>query len=243
MQPIGTQVDPRPGSAEEAPERLARLPRGLYVLTPETDDDEWLVAAVTAAVRGGASAVQYRSKELGAAERLRQARTLREACRRLNVTFIVNDSPELARDLKADGVHLGRDDADPAAVRTFLGAETIIGLSCYDSFERALETRDTADYCAFGSVFPSQVKPTAVKAPLGLFGEARKAGLHAVAIGGIDAGNAGRVAAAGADAVAVITSVFGEPGLPCDSGTIEANARSISEAFEAGSGQPVSNAT
>lgn len=94
-----------------------RLPRGLYVLTPETDDDDWLVAAVTAAIRGGASAVQYRSKQLGAAERLRQARTLRGACRRLKATFIVNDSPELARDLEADGVHLGRDDADPAAVR------------------------------------------------------------------------------------------------------------------------------
>ncbi len=218
-----------------------RLPGSLYVLTPEADDDEWLVAAVTAAIRGGASAVQYRNKKLGAAERLRQTRTLRDACRRLNVMFIVNDSPELARDLEADGIHLGRDDADPAAVRAFLGAKAIIGVSCYDSLERAFATRDTADYCAFGSVFPSTVKPEAVRAPLALFSRAREAGLHAVAIGGIDAGNVGRVAAAGADAVAVITSVFGEPGSPCDAITIEANARRISEAFEAGVRSPASS--
>lgn len=216
------------------------LPRGLYVLTPETSDDDWLVAAVTAAIRGGASAVQYRNKELGAAERRRQARTLRDACRRLKVTFIVNDSPELARDLEADGVHLGRDDAAPAVVRAFLGAETIIGVSCYDSFQRALETRDMANYCAFGSVFPSTVKPQAIRAPLALFDRAREAGLHAIAIGGINAGNVGRVAAAGAAAVAVITSVFGDPGSPRDETTIETNARRISEAFEAGVDQPAS---
>ncbi len=233
MQPIGTQVDPRPGSAEEAPERLARLPRGLYVLTPETDDDEWLVAAVTAAIRGGARAVQYRSKKRGTVERLRQGRRLRDACRRMNARFLVNDSPEIARELQADGVHLGRDDADPAVARGMLGSEAIIGVSCYDSFERALATRDLADYCAFGSVFPSAVKPEAVRAPLALFGRARQAGLHAVAIGGIDAGNAGQVAAAGAEAIAVITAVFGDPGSPVDEATIEANARRVAAAFDA----------
>lgn len=230
------------GSPEALLRRVQRLPRGLYVLTPETDDDEWLVAAVTAAIRGGASAVQYRNKTLGAMERLRQGRSLRDACHRLNVTFLVNDSPELARDLEADGVHLGRDDAALATARTMLAADAIIGVSCYDSFERALETRDTADYCAFGSVFPSAVKPDAVRAPLALFERAREAELHAVAIGGIDADNAGRVAIAGAKAVAVITAVFGEPGSLADEETIEANARRISEGFEGGVRRSASSA-
>lgn len=234
MHPTRTQIVPRRGSAEEPVERLARLPRGLYVLTPETDDDEWLAAAVTAAIRGGASAVQYRSKKLGAAERLRQGRRLRDACRSMNALFLVNDSPEIARELQADGVHLGRDDADPALARSLLGAGAVIGVSCYDSFERARATRDVADYCAFGSVFASAVKPEAVRAPLALFGRAREAGLHAVGIGGIDAENVGRLAAAGADAAAVITSVFGDSVSPADEATIEANARRVAAAFEAG---------
>lgn len=84
------------------------------------------------------------------------------------------------------------------------------------------------------------MKPQALRAPLALFGRAHEAGLHAIAIGGIDAGNAGRVAAVGAEAVAVISSVFGEPGSPPDETTIETNARRISEAFEAGVKQPAS---
>lgn len=214
---------------------FARLPRGLYVLTPETPDDEWLVKATAAAIRGGASTVQYRSKRLGAAERLRQGRRLRETCRALGATFLVNDSPELARELDADGVHLGRDDAELAQARAVLGPGAIIGVSCYDSFERAMETRALADYCAFGSVFSSRVKPAAVRASLSLFAQARKAALHAVAIGGIDEGNAGRVAAAGAAAVAVITAVFGESDeMRRGEEQIENVARRLSRAFEDG---------
>lgn len=211
-----------------------RLPTGLYVLTPETDDDDWLVAAVMAAIRGGASTVQYRNKSLGPERRRRQARRLRDACVEAGATFLVNDSIELAAELQADGVHLGRDDAELALARKTLGAGAIVGVSCYDALERALETRDMADYCAFGSVFPSTVKPDAVRAPLTLFSKARAAGLHAVAIGGIDADNVGRIAAAGAAAVAVITAVFGDTSSPADPEDIEARARALSTAFESG---------
>lgn len=210
-----------------------RLPTGLYVLTPDTADDEWLAAAVAAAVRGGASSVQYRSKTLSAAARLRQAQRVGAVCRELGALFIVNDSVELARASGADGVHLGRDDEDLRAARSALGPDAIVGVSCYDSWERAFATHDVANYCAFGSVFLSRVKPGAVRAPLALFGEARKAGLHAVAIGGIGADNAGSVAAAGAAAVAVITAVFGEAGECADEKAIETNAWRIAEAFEA----------
>lgn len=213
-----------------------RLPTGLYALTPDTADDDWLAEAVAAAVRGGASTVQYRSKSLDAAARARQAGRLARACRDQGALFIVNDSVELAQAVGADGVHVGRDDGDPVAVRKALGPRAILGVSCYDSWERACAIRDVADYCAFGSVFVSTVKPGAVRAPLALFARARDAGMHSVAIGGIDAGNAGRVAAAGAAAVAVITAVFGgaESGAGVgrlDSAKIEANARRIAAAF------------
>ncbi len=211
-----------------------RRPRGLYVLMPQFDDGR-LEDAVRAAIRGGATTVQYRNKTLDAAQRLRQAIRLRAACHEAGATFIVNDSLDLALEAGADGIHLGRDDVDPREARAALGTQAIIGVSCYDSIERALAMRELADYCAFGSVFPSRVKPTAVRAPLALFGKAREAGLHAVAIGGIDAENAGDVARAGAEAVAVITAVFGEAGAgERYTSEIEDNARRIAEAFEAG---------
>ncbi len=216
-----------------------RLPTGLYVLTPDTDDDEWLAAAVAAAIRGGASSVQYRNKLLDEAGRLRQARRIAKLCRETGTIFIVNDSVEIAVAAGADGVHIGRDDGDLSAARAALGPQAVIGVSCYDSFERAWETREIADYCAFGSVFVSAVKPGAVRAPLALFGKAREAGLHAVAIGGIDAGNARRVFEAGAVAVAVITAVFGKSKRMGDSARadsacaesrlIETNARRVAE--------------
>lgn len=233
-QTIGEQLVTLRRSVEGLLHRHSRLPRGLYVLTPELEDDR-LEDSVRAAIRGGATTVQYRNKTLDAARRLQQAIRLRAACHEAGATFIVNDSLDLARESEADGIHLGRDDADPESARAILGSQALIGVSCYDSLERALETREIADYCAFGSVFVSRVKPAAVRAPLELFRQAREAGLHAVAIGGIDAENAGEVARAGAAAVAVITSVFGDAdGEGVDTGATEENARRIARAVEAG---------
>ncbi len=213
-----------------------RLPTGLYALTPDTGDDDWLVEAVAAAIRGGASAVQYRSKIADAAQRLRQARRVARACRAAGALFIVNDSVELARAADADGLHIGREDGDPARIRAALGPDRVLGISCYDAFERARAVRGIADYVAFGSVFLSAVKPGAVRAPLALFGQARAAGMHAVAIGGIDAGNAFEVAQAGTQAIAVITAVFGAASSvgQADAARIEADARRTLDAFEAG---------
>lgn len=207
-----------------------RLPTGLYVLTPDTGDDERLVGAVAAAIRGGATSVQYRNKSLDDTGRLRQARRLAQLCRETGALFIVNDSVEIARAVDADGVHIGRDDGDLSEARSALGPEAVVGVSCYDSLQRACETREVADYCAFGSVFVSSVKPGAVRAPLQLFTKARELGLHAVAIGGIDAENVHEVAAAGATGVAVITAVFSEGS---DATTIESNARCIAGRFAA----------
>jgi len=78
----------------------------------------------------------------------------------------------------------------PAVIRAALGPEPVLGVSCYDSFERALAVRGVADSTAFGSVFVSSVRRGAVRAPLALFERVREAGMHAVVIGGIDEGNA-----------------------------------------------------
>jgi thiamine-phosphate pyrophosphorylase len=124
------------------------------------------------------------------------------------VPFIVNDDIDLALTCGADGVHLGSEDGDLAAARKRLG-DKVLGVSCYDSLDAArAAVAAGADYIAFGSVFASPTKPSAVRAPLSLFAEARSLGVPMVAIGGITLENAPQLLAAGADAVAVISDLF-----------------------------------
>jgi thiamine-phosphate pyrophosphorylase len=185
--------------------------RGLYAITPETSDDERLVALVQAALAGGAALVQYRNKNSPPAERRRQAQKLAALCRARGVPLIVNDDPCLALEAGAEGAHLGRDDGDPARARALLRGK-LLGVSCYDSLEAARAALAAgADYVAFGSVFASPTKPAAVRAPLALFAAARALGVPLAAIGGITLENAPGVLAAGADLLAVITDLFEAP--------------------------------
>jgi thiamine-phosphate pyrophosphorylase len=190
---------------------MKRRITGLYAITPVTEDADRLCSDVQAALEGGAQAIQYRFKNLAFETAVRIGQSLRALTHARDRILIINDSVEVMLAVQADGVHLGREDADPGQVRARIGANRLIGVSCYNEFDRALAARTHADYVAFGSVFASTVKPDAVRAPLDLFGRARAQGLNTVAIGGIDATNAAQVIAAGADAVAVITAVFGRP--------------------------------
>ncbi len=184
---------------------------GLYAVTPDLDDTQRLLGMVEAAIAGGAAAIQYRHKTADLALKRAQVKILLTVTRKTGVPLIVNDDLALALDLGADGVHLGRDDGELAVARAKLGSERILGVSCYDESARADAARAAgADYLAFGSVYPSGVKPGAVRAPLSLFAQARAASdLPLVAIGGITAENAPAVIDAGANAVAVISAVFG----------------------------------
>lgn len=186
------------------------LPRGLYAITPDDPDTERLAARVAAALAGGAAIVQYRNKRASAALARTQAARLATLCRAAGVPLIVNDDVRLALDVDAAGAHLGADDGDLAAARALLGPARLLGASCYDRPALATAARAAgADHVAFGSVFASATKPAAVRAPLALFGDAAaRAGLPAVAIGGITVENAGLAIAAGAHAVAVITDLF-----------------------------------
>jgi thiamine-phosphate pyrophosphorylase len=124
--------------------------------------------------------------------------------------YIVNDDAALAAEVGADGVHVGEDDGGVAQARALVGPERIVGVSCYNRFELAQAAIDAgADYVAFGSFFASCVKPGARRADVALLARARSLGVPVVAIGGITAGNARDLFAAGADAVAVISDVFG----------------------------------
>ncbi|MFQ5756327.1 MAG: thiamine phosphate synthase [Acidiferrobacterales bacterium] len=189
---------------------------GLYAIADAGSlDAPALAVAVEHAIRGGASLIQYRDKAGDAVSRENQARALARVCDNHKVALIINDDPALAARVGAAGVHLGRDDADPAEARSLLGPGTIIGVSCYNDLECALVAEaQGADYVAFGSFYPSPTKPAAMRAPLALLHAARsRLRVPIVAIGGITPENGGALIAAGADALAVIHGVFKQPNI------------------------------
>lgn len=176
--------------------------RGLYAITPESLD----LKKIEQALEGGVTLLQYRRKRRDVAE----AREVVALARRYGVPVIVNDDVELALEVNADGVHLGRDDGDLAAARAQLGAR-ILGASCYNDAHLAGQAmRAGVDYVAFGSVFASPTKPAAVRAPLSLFAEF-KSRIPLCAIGGITLHNARQVLDAGADLLAVLSDLFDAP--------------------------------
>jgi thiamine-phosphate pyrophosphorylase len=184
--------------------------RGLYAVTPEHLSGRTLSEAVSAALAGGARAVQYRDKSQGGKRRTADAAALVALCRRARVPLIVNDDVTLARAVGADGVHLGRDDPALEQAREILGPGAIIGVSCYDEVDRALAARAAgATYVAFGSFFPSTTKPGAIRATVDLVRRVRSMiEVPIVGIGGITPENAPALLEAGIDVLAVVNAVF-----------------------------------
>ena len=193
---------------------MNRRLQGLYAIT----EDRALSAGeacvvVEAALRGGASLVQYRDKSSDHRRRLAAATALKALCARYRVPLLINDDVELARAVGADGVHLGRDDLDVRQARARLPEHSLIGVSCYNRFELAQRAVDAgADYVAFGSFFASPTKPQAVAATPDLLRRARtELSVPTVAIGGISPENGAALVRAGADMLAVISAVFAAP--------------------------------
>lgn len=184
--------------------------RGLYVITRDGMGDGYqCLNTVEAALRGGAVVVQYRAKpSLNAA----LAVDLLALCRTFSVPFIINDDVSLAERIGSDGVHLGRDDVSLKVARSYLGDEAIIGVSCYDDLDRAINAEaEGASYVAFGRFFASVSKPNAPTARLETLTLARdRLHIPVVAIGGITASNAATIVTAGATHLAVIDAVFGQ---------------------------------
>ncbi|QIK38628.1 thiamine phosphate synthase [Caldichromatium japonicum] len=202
--------------------------RGLYAITPDPPPEpERLTEQVALAIQGGARLIQYRDKHSGSERRRRYIERLLAVCRAADVPLLINDDLELAAELAADGVHLGRGDPGPLLARRLLGEEAIIGVSCYDQLARAEWAQDAgASYVAFGSFFPSSTKPNAVRPDLCLLTQARlRLRLPLVAIGGITPHNGGSLISAGADLLAVVSGLFSQP-------DIAAAARAYADLFD-----------
>lgn len=210
--------------------------RGLYAITPDDFMLPRLIALVKAAVDGGTRIVQYRNKSVSADLRRIQARALLSVCRIAGARLIVNDDVALALEIGADGAHVGKEDCEGnslAEVRAALGAQRILGVSCYNDMDIAAAASSArADYLAVGSVFASGTKPQATRASLEFLTEVkRRFGLPVCAIGGITIENAPTAIAAGADMLAVISGLF-------DVMNIKQRAQQFQSLFPVDSRQP-----
>lgn len=189
--------------------------RGLYAITPAAlcGNANRMIAAVEAALRGGARLIQYRDKLRSHPSRHELADALQRRCRSHGAKLIVNDDIELAALIGADGVHLGADDASLAEARARLGADAIIGITCADSLPRARAAAlDGANYVAFGAFFPTQTKQDARRADLDLLRIAKvELAIPICAIGGITVQRAAPLIGAGADLIAAVEGVFAAP--------------------------------
>lgn len=198
--------------------------RGLYAIT-QTDhkNSEQVIADVSAAIKGGAVVIQYRDKNPVDADYL--AKELLTLCHRHHIPLLINDDVELAARIKADGVHLGKDDGAVLQARERLGHGATIGVSCYNDVERALNAeKEGADYVAFGRFFPSSSKPLAAPAQLETLKKAKSCiTVPIVAIGGILPENGAELLNAGADLLAVIGGIF--------SGNVEHSAKAYQYLF------------
>ncbi|HLG30315.1 MAG TPA: thiamine phosphate synthase [Candidatus Brocadiales bacterium] len=187
--------------------------KGLYVITDEKlIPRNRFVETVEKAIKGGAKIVQLREKKSSRDEILRLAGELLKLTRRYNVPLIINDYLELARDVGAEGVHLGQHDTSLAEARKVLGNRAIIGVSCYSSIERGIEAHEEgADYLAFGTPFFTPTKPDRQPTSFEILKEARRVipKIPIFAIGGITPQNVASILETGVDGIAVITSVFG----------------------------------
>ncbi len=173
-----------------------------------------LVAVVEAALEGGTSMVQFRDKGMFSdAERQEALGALRELCHRHDAPLLVNDDPQLAKRVSADGVHVGRDDPSPRIARALLGPAALVGVTVYGKHgeERAAETAG-ADYLGIGPFFPSPTKPEEPEMPLHLLDAVvRRTRLPVFAIGGIDAERARQLGHHGVAGVAVVAAIMDAP--------------------------------
>lgn len=187
-------------------ERYERLDRArLYLVTDAHHQD--LRGFLNEALEAGVDVIQIREKDADVGAIIRAGEVFREAAEHADALFFVNDRPDVALALQADGVHLGQDDLPVDIAREILGPDAIIGLSTH-SPQQLAEASPDADYVCAGPVWETPTKPGRPAAGLDFL---RYAGEHErrpwFAIGGIDAENLPEVVAAGARRIVVVRAI------------------------------------
>ena|SRR5512146_1339547 len=183
----------------------------LYLITPPKFEPRAFAEELKRALDGGdVACLQLRLKDVSDGEIMRAAEILMPITQKRDVAFIINDRPDLAYMLRADGVHIGQDDVPYAEAREIVGKNAIVGVTCHNSRDLAFEAGEAgADYVAFGAFFPTQTKEPKTKADIELLQWwTETMTVPCVAIGGITVGNAKILVDAGADFIAVSAGVW-----------------------------------
>ncbi|MEK6685068.1 MAG: thiamine phosphate synthase [Pseudomonadota bacterium] len=183
---------------------------GLYAITPDLENTNDLLNKVQQALEGRVQLIQYRNKLANEILRRKQAKLLLQLCREYGIPLIINDHLDLAIEIDADGLHVGQDDMSVTKARNQFGQDKIIGASCYNNLNLAVQAeKEGADYVAFGAFFSSLTKPNTISVTMDLVDQAKKKiSLPIVAIGGIKLANARTVIQGGCAAVAVCNDLF-----------------------------------
>ena len=186
----------------------------LYLITPPRIEPKSFSETLKRALDGGdVASFQLRLKDIPDEEILRAGETLLRVTQRAGVAFILNDRPDLAARIGADGVHVGQEDASYSEARTAMGRDRIVGVTCHNSRHLAVEAAEAgADYVAFGAFFPTQTKEPKTRAePELLQWWSETMVVPCVAIGGITVENCKALIDAGADFLAVAAGVWDHP--------------------------------
>lgn len=184
----------------------------LYAVT----DRSWLkgqtlLQQVEDAIKGGATFIQLREKELGSEAFLEEAKVIQQLCRKYNVPFVINDNVDIAEAIGADGVHVGQSDMEAGDVRKRLGPDKIIGVSARTVEQALLAQERGADYLGVGAVFHTGSKADAREIDHDTLKEICEAvDIPVIAIGGITRDNVNELKGAGICGVAVISAIFAQ---------------------------------
>lgn len=189
------------------------IPEGIYGITGDNFAHRRSnLECVKAMIEGGIKIIQYRDKTKSIKEKTKEAREIRELCKKHGVIFIVNDHVDIALLVDADGVHIGQDDMSPADVRKLIGNDKIIGLSTHSEEQGMKAFLDPdVDYIGVGPIFPTTTKDTA---PVGLeYLEYAVKNLHLpfTAIGGIKEHNIHEIISRGAKNICLVSDIVGAP--------------------------------
>lgn len=170
---------------------------------------ESLYSQVEKALKGGATFIQLREKELDEEDFLKEAIQIKELCKRHHVPFVINDNVDIACKMDADGVHVGQSDMEAGNVRAKLGSDKIIGVSAQTVEQALLAESCGADYLGVGAVFPTGTKSDAVEVGYETLKTICDAvHIPVVAIGGITSNNIIKLKGSGASGVAVVSAIF-----------------------------------
>lgn len=190
----------------------------LYAVTDRTWlKGQTLSQQVEAALRGGATCIQLREKELPQPEFLKEALELKELCHHFGVPLIINDNVEIALKSGADGVHVGQHDMQAAQVRAKIGPDRILGVSAQTVDQAILAEKNGADYLGVGAVFSTSTKKDAKPVSRDtLKAICQAVSIPVCAIGGISRENLPALSGTGIDGVALVSAVFGAPDIEAE---------------------------